>query len=207
MPVTTILIKVLFVEDFGTAYYDPVVTEQQAAHGGDDADEILPDKHSRIHTRIDIFESIYTTLKSGYTMDNLYYVSSLLHYFLGSLRNVQQFRAVKKEVADERDRVQQSIHFMKENVENHLTLETLAQYVGYSVSHYSLLFKQVTGHSPLTYFNLLKVQEACFLLDTTDMQVNQISCKLGIADSYYFSRLFAKIMGMSPRAYQKKRKG
>ena len=66
-----------------------------------------------------------------------------------------------------------------------------------------MLFKKQTGHSPLTYFNLLKMQQACLLLDTTDMKINQICYKIGIEDTYYFSRLFSKIMGMSPREYRK----
>ncbi|MBV4004894.1 helix-turn-helix transcriptional regulator, partial [Bacteroides thetaiotaomicron] len=57
------------------------------------------------------------------------------------------------------------------------------------------------------YFNLLKMQQACLLLDTTDMKINQICYKIGIEDTYYFSRLFSKIMGMSPREYRKSKKG
>lgn len=50
------------------------------------------------------------------------------------------------------------------------------------------------------------MQQACLLLDTTDMKINQICYKIGIEDTYYFSRLFSKIMGMSPREYRKSKK-
>ena len=50
-------------------------------------------------------------------------------------------------------------------------------------------------------------KQACLLLDTTDMKINQICYKIGIEDTYYFSRLFSKIMGMSPREYRKSKKG
>lgn len=52
-------------------------------------------------------------------------------------------------------------------------------------------------------FDHPKVKMACELLQQTDMKVNQICHKIGIADSYYFSRLFSKTMGVSPRAYRK----
>lgn len=169
--------------------------------------EIQPSKNSHISTRIDIFEEIYKTLKSGYAQDNLYYVSSLLHYFFGSLLNIQQFRTSKEDADSEKSALQNAIHYMKENIEKPLTLEAIAQYAGYSISHFSLLFKQLTGHAPLAYFNLLKVQQACFLLDSTDMKINQICFKVGVEDSFYFSRLFNKIMGVSPREYKKQRKG
>lgn len=100
-----------------------------------------------------------------------------------------------------------AIHYMKENIEKHLTLQDIATQIGYSSSHFSMLFKKKTGHSPLTYFNLLKMQQACLLLDTTDMKINQICYKIGIEDPYYFSRLFCKIMGMSPRKYRTAKKG
>lgn len=96
---------------------------------------------------------------------------------------------------------------MKENIERHLTLHDIAKSVGYSSSHFSLIFKKETGHAPLNYFNLLKIQQACFLLDTTDMKIRQICYKIGIEDAYYFSRLFNKIMGISPREYKKSQKG
>ena len=96
---------------------------------------------------------------------------------------------------------------MKENIERRLTLKEISEAVGYSSSHFSLIFKKEIGHSPLNYFNLLKIQKACFLLDSTDMKISQICYKIGIEDAYYFSRLFSKIMGMSPRDYKKTLKG
>ena len=45
------------------------------------------------------------------------------------------------------------------------------------------------------------------MLHITDMKINQICYKIGIEDTYYFSRLFSKIMGMSPREYRKSKKG
>lgn len=69
------------------------------------------------------------------------------------------------------------------------------------------MFKQQTGHSPLGYFNLLKINLACRLLASTGMKVNQICHKVGIEDCYYFSRLFAKTMGMSPKQYRHERQG
>jgi AraC-like DNA-binding protein len=100
------------------------------------------------------------------------------------------------------DIVEQAIHYMRENVENRITMEEVLRYVGYSQSHFSTVFKNKTGMSPLSYFNRLKVEHACKLLKTTDLKVNQICYKVGIEDSLYFSRLFSKVMGMSPTKYK-----
>ena len=96
---------------------------------------------------------------------------------------------------------------MQENIERHISLEQLASFAGYTPGHFSTIFKRAIGHAPIAYFNLLKMQTACNLLDSTDMNINQIAAKLGFDDSYYFSRLFSKIMGMPPSAYRTAERG
>jgi AraC-like DNA-binding protein len=103
--------------------------------------------------------------------------------------------------------IEMLIHYMKENIEKHITLHDIASFLGYSPSHISMVFKKNTGHSPMAYLNLLKIQQACLLLDSTDMKINQVCYKVGIDDAYYFSRLFSKMMGMSPRDYKQLKKG
>lgn len=170
--------------------------------------DIKPGIHSRISPRIDLFEEIFNTLKMGYGNENLRYVSSMFHHYLGTLRYLHQYRSSSSQsIEDDSDVVTAAIHFMKENIEKKMTLTEIAEYTGYSASYFSNLFSKQTGHSPLSYFNLLKIQQACQLLDFTDMKINQICYKIGIEDTYYFSRLFSKMMGMSPRNYRNIKKG
>ena len=181
---------------------------------------------SRISERINIFEEILTTLHFGNGIEDLRYASSLLAHFLASMRYLGQFRRAKlygglgdssfsrlgKETSpndqtteqpnSQIDIVEQAIHYMRENIEQHITMDEVLRYVGYSQSHFSSVFKKKTSMSPLSYFNRLKVEHACELLKTTDLKVNQICYKVGIEDSLYFSRLFSKVMGMSPTAYK-----
>ena len=147
----------------------------QAAHYAKDAQtpmKVSPEKHSRINDRNALFEEMFSTLKAGYSSENLRYVSSLFHYYLGSLRYIQQYRQAKRYVSDDANMVNIAIHYMKENIEKRITLQDLADHVGYSTSHFTTLFKQQTGHTPLSYHNLLKIQQACTLIDITDMKIN-----------------------------------
>lgn len=169
--------------------------------------EIKPSIQSRISNRNDLFEEIFRTLEMGYSHENLLYACSAFHYYLGSLHYLQQYREAGRKESVSNDIVTAAIHYMKENLEKKLTLADLAIHTGYSPSHFSVLFSKRTGYAPLTYFNQLKIQQACQLLDFTDMKINQICYKIGIEDTYYFSRLFSKIMGMSPREYKKQKKG
>lgn len=166
--------------------------------------------NSRISDRINIFEEILTTLQFGEGIEDLRYASSLLFHFLASMRYLGQFRRAKAgggcAYVGNIDIVEQAIHYMRENIENHIKMEDVLRYVGYSQSHFSTMFKKKKGMSPLSYFNRLKVEHACRLLKTTDLRINMICCKVGIGDSLYFSRLFSKVMGMSPTEYREKNK-
>ena len=58
--------------------------------------------------------------------------------------------------------------------QNHMALQQVLDYIGYSQSHFCALFKRQTGMSPLAYFNRLKIQRACLLLRETDLKINPI---------------------------------
>lgn len=166
-------------------------------------------QNSRIRDRINIFEEILSTLHVGESETNvdievLRYASSLLHHFLASMRFLGQFR---KAMPINGSIVDAAIHYMQENIENRITLQNVLDYVGYSQSHFSSLFKKQTGQSPLAYFNQLKIEYACHLLKETDLKMNQICYKIGIEDPFYFSRLFSKAKGMSPTEYRNKADG
>src|SRR5690606_34335878 len=100
------------------------------------------------------------------------------------------------------DQITKSIEYMKENLDKAYTIQQLASRFTYSVSHYSDLFKRKTGHSPIQYFNQLKIQKSCQYLCFTDMNIKEICAVIGYEDQYYFSRMFKKLMGISPAKYR-----
>jgi AraC-like DNA-binding protein len=83
----------------------------------------------------------------------------------------------------------------------------MAGQAGLSESHFSRVFKAQTGHAPLDYFILLKMQHASALLAVTDLHVKEVAAAVGYSDPYYFSRLFKQVIGVSPRDYRRAPKG
>ncbi len=49
----------------------------------------------------------------------------------------------------------------------------------------------------------MKIERACYLLDTGELSISAVAEQLGYEDSYYFSRLFKKVMGVSPSSYRR----
>lgn len=158
-------------------------------------------EESRLKEREQLFEEIFQTLEMGYSTDNLEYCSACLHYFLASLKYSKQFTKVKDMVKT--DAIPKSILFMKDNLGNRITLKDIAEHVNYSPSHFGALFLEKTSFPPIDYYNQLKIQKACSLLQFSEMHVKEIAEYLGYYDQFHFSKAFKKEMGMSPLEYRK----
>ncbi len=164
---------------------------------------IIPSDASRIYDRLLIFEDILTALGRGLTKDNINFATSALYYFLGSIKYIDIFRDVLDKSSQEKNSVDKAIIYIQENLSRNISLNELSQYVGYSASHFSTLFKKHTKNTPVNYIIQMKMQEACRMLSLTDMKINQICYKIGIINPYYFTRLFTKTIGITPSLYRK----
>jgi AraC-like DNA-binding protein len=154
--------------------------------------------------RIKLFENIYSQLEKGYSDDTLRYVNMIFYHFLSSLLYEEKFNG---EAISKLNVVSTAIEFMKQKLNEVLSLSDLANTSNLSISHFSTVFKKETGYPPIDYFNHLKVQKACQYLLFTNMNIKEISFSLGIEDQYYFSRMFSKLMNISPKEYRNRNKG
>lgn len=151
---------------------------------------------------ISVFNEIYGQLERGFRQANLVYANMCFWYFLSTFIFNEKFKPPG--TISEKDPVDAAIDFMTKNIVTSLKLQELAKHVNVSASHFSFLFKEKTGYSPIEYFNHLKIQKACQFLLFTKLRIKEIAIELGIEDHYYFSRLFHKVMGTSPNSYRKK---
>ena len=94
--------------------------------------------------------------------------------------------------------------WLTRSLEDPLPLSRLAAKCGLSPSHFSALFRRQTGRSPVAYVIDLRVRRARELLTTTREPIAAIGRRLGFADQLYFSRVFHRRTGLSPREYRKR---
>lgn len=141
----------------------------------------------------------------GYSTENLEYTTLCLWHFIASFRFLSQYREINKNKRG--DVIQEAIQHMRNNIEKKLTLEDIATHVGYSPSHFGQIFLKKTGQTPLNYFNQLKIQKACQLLDFSELKIKEIAEELGFYDQYHFSKMFFKQIGETPTQYKKRNKG
>lgn len=159
--------------------------------------------NSRIHQRISMFEELFYILNNSLTLESMRYGMTVFMHFLTSLVYIKEYRDASGPVSQPTDVIDRIIHYITENIEHHISIEDVSRFSGLSASYIASLFKKQTGYSLTSYINLLKIKEACSLLDNTSMTIVQISHKMGITDPYYFSRLFKKTMGLSPTDYRR----
>ncbi len=94
------------------------------------------------------------------------------------------------------------LHFSQE-----LSLAELAETAGLSETYFSSRFRKETGQTVTAYLAGLRISQAARLLRESDMPVQEISSFVGYSDNNYFSKVFRRYMGMTPRAYRESPEG
>ena len=83
-----------------------------------------------------------------------------------------------------------------------ITVQSAADYLGFSESHFMKFFKQHLHTTFTSYLNGYRLTIAARLLLTEDDSILSISERTGFNNLSYFNRLFKKEYQMSPRAYR-----
>lgn len=91
--------------------------------------------------------------------------------------------------------------------EQNLSLKTLAQDLGFSPSHLSVVLKKELGMPFQDYLIQERMKKAKLLLLTTDLKIYEIAERVGFDDMNYFSQRFKQIVGVSPRQFKKGEQG
>ena len=94
------------------------------------------------------------------------------------------------------------IEFLEQNLYTNPNMDALCREVNFSRSYISKHFSRVCGMPPSRYFNKMKMEEAKRLIRETKYSFFEISEKLMLANSHYFSTLFKKYVGMTPTEYK-----
>ncbi len=92
-----------------------------------------------------------------------------------------------------------AIELMEANVEEPLSQEMLARYVGLSRRQLERLFRRHLGRTPAQYYLELRLERARHLLYQTDLPIMAIACACGFASASHFSTCYREMYGRTPR--------
>ena len=96
-----------------------------------------------------------------------------------------------------------AMYYFRKNYNQPICIEEYAASRGFSTCWFIRCFKQVTGSTPLQYILNLRISNAQSLLESTDSSITEIANFVGYENPLYFSRLFCKQIGISPKEYRK----
>ncbi|MBT3385085.1 MAG: helix-turn-helix transcriptional regulator [Prolixibacteraceae bacterium] len=161
---------------------------------------LIPSVNNMVANREMLFDEIFNNLSKGFHDENLEYVNFCFGHLLATFIYANK---TSDDIADESNPlIRRAINYLGKNLNRKLSLNQIADEVGYSPTYFTTLFKKETNYSPISYFSHLKIVKACELLDYTQMKVKEVSFHLGYSDPYYFTKDFKKKMGLSPRNYR-----
>ncbi len=157
--------------------------------------------HNMKNTTIeDKFKKIVDLFNS----DNPYlmaYVNTCLHDLIVDIYTYTRSNYTKN---INTSRVEQIYRYLQENVDKPFSANELEKHMELSFKHLCKIFKSSTGMTLHECHTKFKMKKAIHLLCTTDITISETSEILGFSDSLYFSNVFKKNIGMSPRTYRKK---
>lgn len=95
------------------------------------------------------------------------------------------------------------ITYINQNYSTIRCLDDIASHFYITKYHLCRLFRSATSSTVMDHLNSIRLLQACSLLENTSKSITDISYACGFHSSAYFSDIFKKALGMSPRAYRR----
>lgn len=98
--------------------------------------------------------------------------------------------------------IQRAVNYINLNLEKDLSLKHLGEVCSVNPSYLSALFKKEMKINITEYISRQRIHLAVNLLDSKNMQIQDVAAACGIYDVNYFRKVFKKQMGITPKEYQ-----
>ena len=100
--------------------------------------------------------------------------------------------------------INQAISFIQKNPKDNLSLQSIAENAGFSLTYFDAIFRQHTGYSPVEYSRIYKLTRSALELRRTQKTVLDIALDFGYASPESFTRAFKKFYSVTPSEYREK---
>ncbi|RLU59838.1 AraC family transcriptional regulator [Streptococcus iniae] len=131
-------------------------------------------------------------------------LKSKLHEFIYLLFYYRYvLRKTTDDVYRKNEKIRQLIDFINHHYNENLTIEFLADYIGYSKTHFMSVFKQHTGSSCTEFLIQVRLNKACELLAHSTKPILEITHDIGFNNLSHFNRQFKWYFFVTPSYYRK----
>lgn len=150
---------------------------------------------------ISLFGQVFSFLSSGQTLSHVIAASAAASAVISRVFTANPLAPGLGRPAAERQ-LEPALTYIHSNLAEKLDLESLSGMCSLGISRFSFLFQRMTGLAPMQYVVRQRIQRACYYLEATSQSVSAVAELVGYEDQFYFSRMFRKITGTSPRQYR-----
>lgn len=154
-----------------------------------------------INEIIDIIDR-YTSRTPGYQLT----IKGSLYKILSYLVENNSFIAsntIEKNLDYKLQLLKKSVTYIHQNYQQKIYIKDLAHEVNMNSQYFCRFFKSMTGKTPVDFINTHRIEEATLLLSSTDLNITDISLKVGIDNFSYFNKLFRHYKNCTPSEYRK----
>jgi two-component system response regulator YesN len=124
------------------------------------------------------------------------YLKKEISYLCDSIGKINQYSKV--------DLINRIKEYIKNNITENFSLESMAEEMYYNPSYLSRIFHNETGITLKSYVDNVKIEKIKELLSNKDIMVKDISEKTGFISATYFSQYFKKHTGLTPNEFRRK---
>jgi AraC family transcriptional regulator len=175
------------------------------------SEELDSNPVARLRVQIDIRDEslgylmslLENAAKSGEPSNNLY-VDHLIYAFtlrLFSLGKDRQYTDLPQGALPA-NKLRRVIERMHAELDTDLDLKTIASESGYSRNHFLRMFRAATKSTPHQYFLRLRIEKAQSLMKNRSLRIIDIAESCGFKSQSQFSRVFSRVIGVTPRRYR-----
>ncbi len=122
------------------------------------------------------------------------WITGVMHRFI---QNSFDFAQIKHS-----DVVFKAMEYIRQNYDHKLSLDDIAQHVYLSRSYLSSLFREEIGQTLFSYINQVRVEKSKLFLMDPSHSLASVAAMCGFEDQSYFTKVFRKITGLSPKQYR-----
>ena len=98
--------------------------------------------------------------------------------------------------------IQKIVNYIDLNLEADLSLKAVSEKFSLNASYLSDIFKKEVSVTFTSYVNNKRIKQAILYLNSSHMQIQEIAAEVGISDVNYFTKLFKRLIGKTPREYR-----
>ncbi len=97
--------------------------------------------------------------------------------------------------------IKKTLITIRKNISSSVSLSDIAAQLNTSKEHLCRSFKQEIGENLTNYIHKIKIQESLDLIKSKKYSVSEVAFMFGYSSSSYYSSVFKKVIGVSPKKY------